>query len=371
MMSFSSSHYRQKIQELSGRLTELASQSMRFMHVCGTHTWNYLRHGLQSLVSPHIELIAGPGCPVCVTAQEDVDWLVALAQEQRVTLVTFGDMMRVPGSQGSLLSVRGRGADVRVILSPLEAVAMAQAEPERRVIVAAVGFETTAPTVAATVESALAAGIGNLSFALLLKRLVPALDVLMEDAVLDGLLCPGHVAAITGGQPFARLAESIGLPCAIAGFEPLDILIGLHTLVMQCNHRLPLCVNTYPRVVTQSGNPAAQRLMKQVFEPCTSTWRGLGALPGTGYALRPGFARYSITRTSGQVTSPTGCLCDAVLLGKKNPADCLRYGQSCTPETPMGPCMVSREGTCAAHYYFNNRDYIAKEGEIRDAGGDR
>ena len=344
----------QLVHELANAINSLCQDQVTFMQVCGTHTWNYRRHGLATLLTQNLSLVPGPGCPVCVTAQSDIDWIVDLAQGRQNTVVTFGDLMRVPGSAGSLAELGSKGADIRVVLSPLEAMDIAQMEPSRYVILVAIGFETTAPAVAATLQRAAQLGLANFSVALLLKRLIPALRYVFAQGKPDGLLCPGHVAAILGHKAFAFLSEEFQLPAAIAGFEPVDMLLGLLALVHQLKTGDAQVTNTYPRVVTEQGNAAAKALLETTFTSAPGRWRGLGDLPATGYQLVGALKRFSLTPPT-YISSPTAngqCLCHLVILGKKTPTDCANFGKHCTPESPLGPCMVSQEGTCAAHFYY-------------------
>lgn len=348
----------QLVQQLADAINTSCQGRVEIMQVCGTHTWSYRRHGLAALLTRNLSLVAGPGCPICVTDARDLDWIMDLAEEKQNTLVTFGDLMRVPGSNGSLAEMQSRGADIRVVLSPLKALDIALAEPFRRVILVAIGFETTAPAVAATLQHAHRLCLSNFSILLLLKRLIPALRYLFAQEKPDGILCPGHVATVVGKQAFAFLPQELQLPSAIAGFEPVDMLLGLLDLVHQLKAGDAKITNTYPRVVTEQGNHIAKSLMEATFEPAPSQWRGLGELPTTGYRLqdtllRFGFnppASFSPKATSGQ------CLCHLVILGKRTPQACPSFRKNCTPDNPLGPCMVSQEGTCAAHYYYPDLD---------------
>ncbi|NLJ87065.1 MAG: hydrogenase formation protein HypD [Firmicutes bacterium] len=344
----------QLVHKMVHAIETLVQEKIEIMQVCGTHTWSYRRHGLDSLLPSHLSLLAGPGCPVCVTDQEDIDWVINLAQERQNTLVTFGDIMRVPGSTTSLAELRSRGTDIQIALSPLKALDIALSQPSRRVILVALGFETTVPAIAATLQSAHRLGLGNLSVALLLKQLLPALRHLFNSTRPDGLLCPGHVATITGKDAFAFLPKELDIPAAIAGFEPVDILMGLAELARQISAGAPQIANTYPRAVSDQGNLTAQSLVRSTFAPAPTRWRGLGTLDGTGYRLIGRWQRFAVTAPTDALTSlgTSQCLCHLVILGKAQPEACLHFGTECTPTRPLGPCMVSEEGTCAAHYYF-------------------
>jgi hydrogenase expression/formation protein HypD len=335
-----------------------AGREFAFMEVCGTHTMAVARFGLRKLLPANVRLISGPGCPVCVTPKEYVDHAVALAREPGVVVATFGDMMRVPGSSADLLRLQAEGADVRVVYSPREALAFARAEPARKVVFLAVGFETTAPTVAATVREAKAAEVGNFFVLVAHKLIPPAMRALCEsgDVALDGFLCPAHVSAIIGARAYDFIPRDYGLACAVAGFEPVDILQGIYLLLRQYADGERRVDNQYSRVVKAEGNVRAREVQDELFEACDSRWRGLGDLPGSGLALRDEYAAFDAARAlevEPEETVPDrGCICGAVLTGAKVPADCALFGDDCTPARPVGPCMVSSEGSCAAAYKY-------------------
>jgi hydrogenase expression/formation protein HypD len=335
-----------------------ADRAFAFMEVCGTHTMAVARYGLKKLLPPNVRLISGPGCPVCVTPKEYVDHAVALAREPDIVVATFGDMMRVPGSSTDLLRQQAEGADVRVVYSARDAVAFARAEPDRRVVFLGVGFETTAPTVAATVKEAAAAGIRNYFVLAAHKLIPPAMRALCEsgDVALDGFLCPAHVSAIIGADAYEFIARDHGLACAVAGFEPVDILQGIYLLLKQYADGKRRVDNQYSRVVKREGNLRAQEVQAEVFDVCDSRWRGLGDLPASGLAMRDEYAALDAARAlevEPEETVPDhGCICGDVLTGAKVPADCPLFGDECAPAGPVGPCMVSSEGSCAAAYKF-------------------
>ncbi|MGI6655329.1 MAG: hydrogenase formation protein HypD [Desulfobulbus sp.] len=336
---------------------------LRFMEVCGTHTMSIFQHGIRSLLPPEITLLSGPGCPVCVTPAGHIDAFVEAAQRPGVIVATFGDLIRVPGSAGSLATARTRGARVEIVYSPMDALGLAAAHPEQIVLFPGIGFETTAPTLAATVLAAAARGLDNFVLFPAAKRMPPVLSTLLADPELhlDGLLCPGHVSAVIGSdayRPFAESGtESGGLPCAVAGFEPADILAGLLALVRQVNAGRPRVDNCYPRAVSAEGNPRALELIDRVFVPVDSEWRGLGKIAASGLALRDAFRRFDAVDRLGlhvtPVPEPKGCRCGDMLKGRLQPPDCPLYARACTPLNPVGPCMVSGEGTCAAFYRYN------------------
>jgi hydrogenase expression/formation protein HypD len=331
-----------------------------FMEVCGTHTMAIARYGLKKLLPPNVRLISGPGCPVCVTPKEYVDRAVALARAPGVVVATFGDMMRVPGSSADLLRLQAEGADVRVVYSAREALAVARAEPERKVVFLAVGFETTAPTVAATVAEAAAEGVENYFLLVAHKLIPPAMRALCAqgDLALDGFLCPAHVSAIIGAGAYEFIPRDYGLPCAVAGFEPVDILQGIYLLLKQYADGVRRVDNQYSRVVKADGNARAREVMAAVFDACDSRWRGLGDMPASGLALRGEFSRFDAGAAIPVEVEPTvpdrGCICGDVLTGAKAPAECSLFGGPCTPEAPVGPCMVSSEGSCAAAFKYGN-----------------
>ncbi len=334
---------------------------LRIMEVCGTHTMSIFRHGIRSLLPEGLTLLSGPGCPVCVTPASHIDAFVAAANLAQVTIATFGDLIRVPGSNGSLATARAGGARVEIVYSPMDALTLAQQEPERLVLFPAIGFETTIPTIAATILQAERLGIENFLIIAASKTMPQALEALMADPELqvDGLLCPGHVSAIIGSDAYLRMAERYHLGCAVAGFEPADILAGLLSLIRQHNEGTPKVDNCYTRVVSPEGNLKAQSLINEVFMPADSEWRGLGVIPGSGLVLREKYSRFDgmlRLEIPLQPTSETkGCRCGDILKGRLLPPDCPLYGAACTPLQPVGPCMVSNEGTCAAYYRYSGQ----------------
>lgn len=315
---------------------------VRLMEVCGTHTMAIAKAGLRSLLAPEVELLSGPGCPVCVTPAGGIDAALALSAR--------------PGD--TLLRRRALGACVQTVYSPMDAVELAAADPARQVVFLAVGFETTAPGTAAAVLEAAERGLANFSLLCLLKRTEPVLRALAAapDFAADGLLCPGHVAAILGAEGFAFLPRDCGLPAVVAGFEAADILYAVYRLVCQLAAGEPALENEYTRVVPAQGNAAALAAVGAVFAPADSVWRGLGAIPQSGYALRPEYAAFDAAARFGLAPAPgaepPGCRCGQVLRGVCRPAACPLFGKACTPADPVGPCMVSGEGACAAAYRY-------------------
>jgi len=328
------------------------------MEVCGTHTMAIARAGIKKLLPPEITLLSGPGCPVCVTAIQDIDRALAVSRQKGVILATFGDMMRVPGSRGSLQDLKSEGCDIRVVYSCLDALDIAERHPRNEVVFLGVGFETTSPTVAATVLAARGKGVRNFSVLSYFKLIFPALEALLvsEAVRIDGFICPGHVSVITGSRPYEKIVRRFKRPCVITGFEPADILKGIGTLIRAHRSRRPCVVIEYRRAVRPDGNAKARRLLDTVFEPATAAWRGLGVIKKSGLAFRSAFKDFDAARRwpvrAAAAGEPAGCLCAAVLRGIKTPAECRLFRKRCTPQHPVGPCMVSSEGTCAASYHY-------------------
>jgi hydrogenase expression/formation protein HypD len=334
-------------------------RELALMEVCGGHTHAIYKHGLDELLPPGLELVHGPGCPVCVIPVGRVDDAVSLALEPNVIFTTFGDMMRVPGSKGSLLDARSRGADVRMVYSPLDALELARANPEREVIFFAIGFETTAPSTAVTLLQAQAQGIANFSVFCNHVTIGPPLKAILDapELRLDGLIAPGHVSAVTGSRVYDFIAAEYGRPVVVAGFEPLDILQSVLMLVRQLAAGRAEVENQYTRVVREQGNPRALKVIEQTMELRDSfEWRGLGSIPKSGLRLRKEFAdwdaerRYEVPGIS--LPDHKACQCGQVLRGLVKPWECRVFGVACTPERPIGTCMVSSEGACAAYYHY-------------------
>lgn len=328
------------------------------MEVCGTHTMAIAKSGIRNLLSPGFKLLSGPGCPVCVTSQGDIDTVIELVRQPRITLVTFGDMLRVPGTNSSLQEERSRGADVRIAYSPLDALAIARKNPDREVVFLGIGFETTAPAVGITVEQAASENLLNFSVFSLHKLVPPALEVIFSDPDIkvDGLICPGHVSAVIGIEPYSILAEKYHKPCVVTGFETLDILEGLVMLLRQLHTGRAEAEIQYRRVVKKEGNKAAQETLERVFIPADARWRGLGLIPASGLELQDDYEEFDARRRFAlpdiEDIPIKGCACGDVLTGKITPHDCLLFGKACTPLRPVGPCMVSHEGACAAYYRY-------------------
>jgi hydrogenase expression/formation protein HypD len=340
------------------RIEGRSTRPVRLMEFCGGHTHAIMRYGLRGLLPALVELRSGPGCPVCVTANADLDRAIALAEVPGLILTTFGDMIRVPGSSRTLQDAKAGGADVRVVYSALDALQMARQNPERPVVFLGVGFETTAPTIAAAMLQAEAEGLDNFSVLSLHKLTPPATRAILEagDVALDGVIGPGHVTTIIGADAWGFLPEEYGVPVAVAGFEPLDILQAVAELVEMAENGRPAVSNSYARSVTWQGNPTALAVLDRVFQPGPATWRGLGPVPDSGLAIREAFARLDAGRLFEVDPGPTlehrGCRCGDVLRGTVLPPECPLFGRACTPARPIGPCMVSAEGACAAYYQF-------------------
>jgi hydrogenase expression/formation protein HypD len=337
-----------------------STRPARLMEFCGGHTHAILRFGIPALLPETVSLRSGPGCPVCVTAAVDLDRAIALAQVPEVILTTFGDMIRVPGSRTSLAQAKAAGADVRVVYSPLDALRLAQDNPTRPVIFLGVGFETTAPMVASVVLAAEAAQVENFFLYSTHKLTPPATRAILDsgEVALDGVIGPGHVTTIIGSRAWRFLPEDYQMPCAVAGFEPVDILQAVLSLVEMVEEKRPAVANVYARTVQPEGNPAAQAALARVFDVATAEWRGFGAIPVSGLALREAYARFDAAARFPVEVAPArespGCRCGDVLRGIILPPECPLFARVCTPRTPVGPCMVSAEGACAAYYQYRD-----------------
>lgn len=345
---------------LIDKIHEAADRPMKLMEVCGTHTVAIAKHGLRDVMPETIELLSGPGCPVCVTANVDIDTAVEMARQPGVILATFGDMMKVPGSYSSLSLEKAEGRDIRVVYSALDALEIAGDEPDRHVVFLGVGFETTAPTVASAIETAKERGLENFSVLSLHKTVPYALRALVDDpeVQISGLILPGHVSTIIGLRPYEFLAEEYGTPSVIAGFEPIDVLQAIWMLAKQIQEGDAKVEIAYKRGVLPQGNETALQRIEQVFTPEDSEWRGIGVIPGTGMAVKEEYAQFDsnvrVPVEPPETKEQPGCQCGEVLRGVVKPYDCRLYAKSCTPEHPIGPCMVSAEGSCAAYYRYTD-----------------
>lgn len=352
------------IREISEKIREISPvEQLNFMEVCGTHTQNFRKFGLSALLPPNIRLISGPGCPVCVSSQDYIDNAIELASNSGNMVLTFGDMLKVPGKSSSLEQERAKGADVRVVYSPLDCLSAAEKHPGKKIIFLAVGFETTAPGIALSMIMARKARIKNIFFFSSLKTIPPAMAFLLQSEKLDlsGFLCPGHVSAVIGTKSYEFIAKRYKIGCCVAGFEPLDILEGLYLLVRQAVNRSPKVENQYTRLVQRSGNPRAQKIINKVFRASDARWRGLGIIPKSGLAIKEDFAefdaakKFTLGRRNTEPADPRlkKCRCGDILKGIIEPPACPLFGKGCDPAKALGPCMVSSEGACNA--YFRNK----------------
>jgi hydrogenase expression/formation protein HypD len=348
-------------QMLAGQIAALCEPGRHYkiMEVCGGHTHTIYRYGVQDHLPESIELVHGPGCPVCVIPMGRVDDGIALAEQPGVILACFGDMMRVPGGNGSFLEANSRGCDIRMVYSPLDALRIARDNPDRRVVFYAIGFETTAPSTALTLMRAKAEGIANFSVFCNHVTIIPAIKAILDspDLQLDAFLGPGHVSTVIGCRPYEFIARDHGKPLVCAGFEPLDLLQSTYMVMKQFAEGRAEVENQYGRVVPWDGNPVALKALDEVFSlrPFFE-WRGLGSIPESALALSSAYADFDaerIFKVPGlQVADPKACQCGEVLKGALRPWECGVFGTACTPETPIGTCMVSSEGACAAYYNY-------------------
>ena len=336
-------------------------RTYRFMEFCGGHTHAIARHGIAALLPDAVRLIHGPGCPVCVLPVGRIDQAIHLALDRGAIVCTYADTLRVPASRGlSLLKARARGGDVRMVTTPADALAIAHAQPQREVVFFAIGFETTTPPTALLIRQAAAEGLRNLSVLSCHVLTPPAITHILTapgPVALDGFIGPAHVSIVIGSRPYEDLARAHGKPVVIAGFEPLDVMQAVRMLVRQVNEGRAEAENEFTRAVTRDGNRAAQAVMDEVFERRESfEWRGLGTLPASALRLRAAYADFDAERRFGLAYQPVAdhpkCECGAILRGVKQPTDCTLFGSVCTPENPLGSCMVSSEGACAAHYAY-------------------
>jgi len=337
-------------------------EKVNIMEVCGTHTQNFFRFGLDKLLPQQLNLISGPGCPVCVSSQEYIDKAILYAKDKHTIILTFGDMLRVPGTKSTLEEERAQGADVRVAYSSLDAISIARQNPHKRIIFLAVGFETTAPTVALSIIHAKQKKLSNLFFFSALKLIPPVMACLLKDKRLNlsGFLCPGHVSAIIGSQPYDFIPKHFGIGCCVTGFEPVDILEGIYFLLEQILKKRPSVANQYKRVVTRQGNLEAKKIIYRVFKSGDASWRGLGRIPKSGLRMREGYLKFDaecafplkIKQTVRNTQYARQCRCPDVLKGLIKPSACALFIKACSPEHPVGPCMISIEGACNAYYKY-------------------
>ena len=345
-------------QRLAREIARRSTKTIRLMEFCGGHTHAILRYGIRQLVPKTVELRSGPGCPVCVTASADLDKAIALAKLPGVIITTFGDMIRVPGSYSSLQKVKAEGADVRVVYSTIDALEIAKANPRNSVIFIGIGFETTAPTVAASILKAQHDRTRNFYVLSVNKLTPPVMKALLDsgETKLDGIVCPGHVSVIIGSHPYEFIPRDYGVACVISGFEPLDVLLCIDRLVEQIERGEPKVEIAYPRGVKPEGNKKARELMDDVFEIGEANWRGIGIVPGSGLKIRGKYEQFDADKAFSvslkPSREPSGCRCGDVIRGAATPLECQLFKKVCTPEKPVGPCMVSSEGACAAYYQY-------------------
>jgi len=343
---------------LAGEIARRTTRNWILMEICGGQTHTIMRYGLDELLPPEVQLVHGPGCPVCVTPLETVDMAIAIASQPDVTFVSYGDMLRVPGSRSDLFRVKAAGGDVRIVYSPAEAVKIARALPGRRVVFFAIGFETTAPANAMAAWQARREGLKNFSMLVSHVLVPPAIRLLLRSPHnrVQGFIAPGHVCAVVGYRDYEALAREFHVPIVVGGFEPVDLLEAVAMLVAQLEAGRAEVENQYARSVSYKGNLPAQRIMQEVYEVCDRKWRGIGPIPASGLRLRAEFAEFDAQRVFGLgetcVEEPAECISAQVLQGLKKPVDCPAFGARCTPDNPLGAPMVSAEGACAAYYQY-------------------
>lgn len=348
---------KQMLEELHSLMNNI-NRPLKLMEVCGTHTVEIFRQGVRDVIPKSITLLSGPGCPVCVTSVRDVDAAIAIAKIPRVILATFGDMMRVPGGKQSMLETRSEGADIRVLYSPIDALSLAQKEMRREVVFFATGFETTSPLIAGTIAHAEQSGVENFSIYTAHKLVPPALKALLDspEVQVDGFILPGHVSTIIGRKPYEFVATQYKKPSVITGFEAKEIIEGILMIVRQIAQQRTCVEIQYASVVKEEGNPRALALLDKYLEPDDAYWRGIGAIPKSGLKLREVYASFDANIKFKPPLSdgkePELCSCGDILRGVKIPTECPLFGTGCTPDAPVGPCMVSTEGSCAAYYKY-------------------
>lgn len=351
-----------RLEELQRQIAadcEKIGRPIRIMEVCGTHTVALFRYGIRSMLPSSLKMLSGPGCPVCVTEQTYIDQLIQIAQIPDVIVATYGDMVRVPGSNGSLEKLHL--PTVKVVYSIDAALSLAREYPHKRVVFAAVGFETTTPPTAVAIRQAKENSINNFFILCGHKRVVPAMEALlmMPDAKIDAFLCPGHVSVIIGWRAYEPIVRRFGKPCVVAGFEPYQILSGIATICRQIASGTYAVCSVYSAAVAPEGNLIAQRLIGSFFEPADLPWRGLGIVPQASFVLKPEYAHFDAAIQFDlklfSAPEPKGCVCGKVLCGLLEPPECSLFGRACTPDSPVGPCMVSSEGACAAFYKYGTK----------------
>jgi hydrogenase expression/formation protein HypD len=348
--------------KLLDRIHKRSRKPARLMEFCGGHTVAIFKHGLRQLLPANIKMLSGPGCPVCVTASADLDKAIALGKLPNVIITSFGDMVRVPGSRSSLQKAKAEGADVRIVYSAQDALAIARDNPGKSVVFIGIGFETTAPTIAASILQAEQEKLKNYYVLSLHKICPPIMKAILDlgEVRLDGIICPGHVSAIIGSKPYQFIADDYHIACAVSGFEPVDILLAVDKLVEQIESGQPRVEIAYRRGVKPEGNLSALRLMETVFETGDANWRGIGIVQNSGLNIKKKYEKFDaekhFTINAGPTREPKGCICGSVLRGVSTPEECKLFRVTCTPEHPVGPCMVSSEGSCATYYQYGEGD---------------
>ncbi len=352
--------YRDKelCQSLVQKIKGQTKADLNIMEICGTHTVSIFRFGLKEMLPKNIHLISGPGCPVCVTPISSIDYMIALSREKNMMIVTFGDMINVPGSSSTLSQEKARGADIKIIYSPLQALEIARDFPQKKIVLIGIGFETTIPLLASVVLEAKKQSLSNFFLLSLVKVMPPIMKELLQagEIKIDGFLCPGHVSAIIGTQPYQFISRKFHIPCVIAGFEPVDILLAVYHLIQQKLRQKPFVENQYKRAVREDGNPLAIRKIREVFIPVDALWRGIGQVTNSGLDLKPAFSAMNACHFKVKVEKTrinSECRCGEVIRGIITPLECPLFRKVCLPENPIGACMVSSEGACAAYYKYN------------------
>ncbi len=345
-------------QKIASKISSISKKRIRLMEVCGTHTVAIFRSGIRDILPQNISLISGPGCPVCVTPDRDIDLAIEIAKKENVIFTTFGDMMKVPGTTSSLENERAIGADIRVVYSSLDALDIARKNPEKIIVFLGIGFETTSPTIASVIISAHRENIRNFLVLSAHKLIPPAMKLLLDsgDVKIDGFICPGHVSTIIGSKPYQFIPENYNIPCVISGFEPLDILQSILMLVQQIESNKADVEIEYNRIVHPEGNSVALKMLEEVFEVDDAEWRGLGIVPQSGLFIKDKYRQVDALSffdvNVNTNTKDKGCLCGEVLRGSIIPPECPLFAGICTPDSPVGPCMVSSEGTCSAYFKY-------------------
>jgi hydrogenase expression/formation protein HypD len=345
-------------EKVSHAIRQIVKRPWKIMEICGGQTHTFVKYGMDQLLPPEIELVHGPGCPVCVTPLSFVDKAIAISNVDDIIFTSFGDMLRVPGSHSDLLKEKAKGNDIRIVYSPLDSLTLAISHPEKQIVLFGIGFETTAPTIAFTVATAAKLQITNFSVLISHVLVPPAIKALLaaDGNKINGFIAPGHVVSITGTEAYQNLAETYRVPFVVTGFEPLDLLTGIYKTVKALEEKDYRCQNNYTRVVLEEGNKTAKHYVQDVFEVCDRTWRGLGNIPNSGYRLKNSYFRYNAEQKFNVASisseeSPV-CIAGQILKGEKKPFECAAFAASCNPENPKGAPMVSSEGACSTYYNY-------------------